>query len=243
MVAGFLLKVGYALLAIIALLMRSYQGVSMRVDNADRIPRKRGAVLAINHISYVDPVYVALATLRARRRVRFMGKAELWDSFVTRCLATVARGIPVDRKAGASSYFASVEALRSGDLVGIFPEATISQSFELKDFKSGVARMALDAEVPIVPVVVWGTQRIATKGQPKELHRKRRKVVVKVGDPISPMGTVDELLTTVKASMNELLHQVQDSYGPHPVGEYWVPARLGGSAPTLAEANMRDKQR
>ena len=66
----------------------------------------------------------------------------------------------------------------TGELVGVYPEATISRSFELKEFKTGAVRMALEARVPIVPLIVWGAQRAWTKDHPKSLGRKKIPITV-----------------------------------------------------------------
>ena len=117
----------------------------------------------------------------------------------------------------------------------MYPEATISRSFELKEFKSGAARMAIEAGVPVVPLIVWGAHRIWTKDHPKNLGRKKIPITVAVGPPIDPTGTVDEVMTELRTRMTTILYDVQDGYA-HPAGAYWVPRRLGGSAPTPAEA-------
>ncbi|CPW42027.1 Putative acyltransferase [Mycobacteroides abscessus] len=135
-----------------------------------------------------------------------------------------------------------MEKLKAGELVGVYPEATISRSFEIKEFKSGAARMAIEAGVPIVPHVIWGAQRIWTKGHPKHLGRTNTPISIAVGAPIAPTLPVSELTALLHARMQHLLLEVQDDYGPHPAGEYWVPHRLGGSAPTLAEAARWDAQ-
>jgi 1-acyl-sn-glycerol-3-phosphate acyltransferase len=122
----------------------------------------------------------------------------------------------------------------------VYPEATISRSFELKEFKSGAARMALEAQVPIVPLIVWGAQRMWTKDHPKSLGRKKIPILVSIGQPIAPKGTAGELDATMRQAMTELLSRAQLDY-PHPPGEYWVPRRLGGSAPTMAEAKALDE--
>ena len=206
-----------------------------------RLPSTGGAVLAINHTSYVDFTYIGInAQSVDRRRIRFMGKIELRKNPVVRWLMWGCKVIPVDRSAGHDAYLAAVEELRDGEIVGIYPEATISRSYEIKQLKTGAARMALEADVPIIPGIVWGSQRIAPKGGTKHLGRTRTPVMVAVGDPIAPVGTADELTATLHAAMTQLLHEVQDQYGPHPADEPWVPARLGGSAPTLAEADRLD---
>ena len=201
------------------------------------------AVLAINHTAYVDFIYVGLEAYRHdRRQVRFMGKIELSGHAVLRWAMRGCGVILVDRSAGHDSYVMAVDELRRGEVVGIYPEATISRSFELKAFKSGAARMALEANVPIVPAIVWGAQRIATKGRPKHLGRTKTPVMVSIGGPIPATGTADELTLRLREAMQAMLLDVQDAYGPHPAGEDWVPTRLDGSAPTLPEADELDRR-
>ena len=122
----------------------------------------------------------------------------------------------------------------------MYPEATISRSFELKEFKTGAVRMALEARVPIVPLIVWGAQRVWTKDHPKSLGRNKLPITVSVGAPIQPTGTLEQLDAALRESMTALLHKVQLEY-PHPEGAYWVPRRLGGSAPTMEEAKVLDE--
>jgi 1-acyl-sn-glycerol-3-phosphate acyltransferase len=208
-----------------------------------RLPAEGAALLAINHTAYVDFIYAGLEAYRHdRRQVRFMGKVELSGNPVLRWAMRGCGVILVDRSAGRDSFVAAVEELRRGEVVGIYPEATISRSFEIKGFKSGAARMALEADVPIIPVIVWGAQRIATKGRPRHLGRTRTQVMVSVGEPIAAAGTAEELTARVREVMQTMLLDVQQDYGPHPEGEDWVPARLGGSAPTLAEADELDRR-
>ena len=203
------------------------------------IPSVGGAVVAINHTSYVDFLPAALAAMYRKRRLRFMIKAEMQEVRIVNFLIHHSKTIPVDRRAGGDAYPVAVELLRAGELVGVYPEATISRSFELKDFKSGAARMALDASVPIIPLVVWGAQRIWTKDHPKHVGRNMIPITVSVGPPFAPTGALDEVMPALRAEMTTLLHGVQEDY-PHPGGEYWVPRRLGGGAPTLDEAKALD---
>jgi 1-acyl-sn-glycerol-3-phosphate acyltransferase len=208
-----------------------------------RVPAEGGAVVAINHTAYVDFIYAGLEAYRHdRRQLRFMGKVELSGNPLLRWLMRGCGVILVDRSAGRDSFVAAVEELRRGEVVGIYPEATISRSFEIKAFKSGAARMALEAEVPIIPLIVWGAQRIATKGRPRHLGRTKTPVMVSVGEPIAATGTAEELSAQLRDAMQTMLLDVQQAYGPHPAGDDWVPARLGGSAPTLAEADEIDRQ-
>ena len=98
------------------------------------------------------------------------------------------------------------------------------------------------ADVPIVPHIVWGAQRIWTKGHPKNMWRPKVPISVAVGEPIMPTLPPTELTALLHSRMQHLLERVQDAYGPYPPGEYWVPHRLGGGAPTLAEANRMDAE-
>jgi 1-acyl-sn-glycerol-3-phosphate acyltransferase len=143
--------------------------------------------------------------------------------------------IPVDRGAGAGAYALAVQRLREGELVGVYPEATISRSFELKEFKTGAARMASEADVPIVPVIVWGAQRIWTKDHPRHIGRKKVPITVAVGPPVRAAEDISATEAELRKSMTTLLYRAQQDYA-HPAGAYWVPHRLGGGAPTLAEA-------
>lgn len=227
----------YAVLALTARVANLVGGHRTIRLGSHRLPRHGGAVLAINHTSYVDFAYMGLSARSVDHRlVRFMAKAELRRNLVLRWLMWACRVIPVDRSAGRDAYVAAVDALRSGEIVGIYPEATISQSYEIKGLKSGAARMALEAHVPIIPGIVWGSQRIAPKGHAANLRRTRTPVMVAIGRAIPAHGTADDLSTTLRAALQELLAEVQMAYGPHPHHEPWVPARLGGSAPTLSEA-------
>ncbi len=126
-------------------------------------------MIAINHTSYVDWLPAALAVHRRGRRIRYMIKAEMQQVKIVNFLIRHTKTVPVNRGAGAEAYADAVRLLRAGEVVGLMPEATISRSFELKEFKTGAARMALEAEVPMVPLIVWGAQRIWTKDHPQNL--------------------------------------------------------------------------
>jgi len=156
---------------------------------------------------------------------------------VVNFLITHTKTVPVNRGAGAQAYAEAVRLLRAGEVVGLMPEATISRSFELKEFKTGAARMALEAGVSTVPLIVWGAQRIWTKDHPRNVGRKKIPVIVAAGRPLPPTGDVEHLGAALREEMTLLLHRVQEEY-PHPEGAYWVPRRLGGGAPTVAEAKI-----
>ncbi|MCB0929341.1 MAG: 1-acyl-sn-glycerol-3-phosphate acyltransferase [Mycobacterium sp.] len=214
-------------------------GSKLTLSGLANIPSEGGAVVAINHTSYIDWLPAAMATKPSRRPLRFMIKAEMKDVPGVNFLITRSKTIPVDRSAGAGAYAVAVDNLRAGELVAVYPEATISRSFELKEFKSGAARMALEAQVPIVPMIVWGSHRMWTKDHPRRLGRHKIPIAVAVGEPIAPTGSVAELDATLYTSMARLLDEVIETY-PYSPGAHWIPARLGGSAPTPERAAELD---
>lgn len=217
------------------------EGLKFEVSGVENVPQTGGGVIAVNHTGYLDFTYAGLpAFLQGKRKVRFMAKKEVFDNKITGPIMRSLKHIPVDRAAGADSYRAAVEYLRRGEFVGVYPEATISRSFEIKSFKSGAARMAIEAGVPIVPTVIWGAQRVWTKGHPKRLGRTNIPISIGVAEPLDPTGDPAALTEHLHKVMREKLLELQETYGPYPPGEFWVPARLGGGAPTLEEADKMD---
>ncbi len=206
-------------------------GTKITYEGLENIPARGGALLALNHTSYLDWLPASLAALERKRRLRFMIKAEMADVKAVNYAIKHLSLIPVDRRAGGDAFEVAVQRLRLGELVGMHPEATISRSFELREFKSGAARMALQAQVSILPVIVWGAHRIWPKDHPKKVFRNKVPITVAVGRPMPPRGTAEQLIAELRQAMNALLYRVQEQY-PHPEGEYWVPRRLGGAAPS-----------
>lgn len=209
------------------------------VTGDEHIPDVGGAVLAANHVSYFDFMFVGLAAHPKRRYVRFMAKRAVFDNPVAGPLMRGMHHIPVDRSAGAAAYRHAVDALRRGELVGVFPESTISRSFVPRSFKSGAARMALEAGVPLLPVVTWGGQQVWTSGHGLR-WRRHVPVAIHVGAPIAVTGaaTPESLTLALRDAVIELAEQVQRA-APVPTvpgDDWWQPAHLGGSAPTPAVA-------
>ena len=220
------------------------QGLKFTITGVENLPRTGGAVIAINHTSYFDFTFAGLPAYKQHlgRKVRFMAKKEVFDNKISGPLMRGMHHIEVDRGDGSTSFEEACRKLKEGELVGVYPEATISRSFEIKAFKSGAARMAIAADVPIVPHIIWGAQRIWTKGHPKNMRRPKVPISIAVGEPIMPTLPPTELTALLHSRMQHLLERVQDAYGPHPPGEFWVPHRLGGGAPSLAEANRMDAE-
>ena len=210
-----------------------YLGIRFNAKGVENIPREGGAILAMNHIGYLDFALIGTCALPVKRYVRFMAKRELFDNKIAGPLLRGMHHISVDRSSGSASFVAALRALRSGEIVGIFPEGTISVSFELKEFKSGAVRLAVGGGVPIIPVAVWGSQRIWTKKVKRDLSRKKVPVFVAFGEPLyfTKDSSIEEGEIQLRTAMQELLFDLQSRYPDSHVGARWAPVRLGGCAP------------
>ncbi|MFI7117720.1 lysophospholipid acyltransferase family protein [Amycolatopsis sp. NPDC049868] len=219
----------------------------IRVEGTEHIPSTGGAVIACNHVSYLDFIFCGLGARPAKRLVRFMAKKEIFSNRVAGPLMRGMHHISVDRGAGLASYREAVERLKAGEVVGVFPEATISRSFTVKDIKSGAVRMAAEAGVPVVPMALWGTQRLWTKGRPKDLTKRHVPISILAGEPMHPKPDEDaEVLSKdLRVRMSALVDRVQAGYPEKPASDderWWLPAHLGGTAPTPEEAAKLDRE-
>jgi len=223
------------------------RGWDVRITGEEHVPRNGGAIIASNHISYLDFVFDGYAVLKAtdqRRLVRFAAKKEVFDHRVSGPLMRAMKHLPVDRAGSASQIIElAVERLRAGELVGMFPEATVGRSFVPLPAKTGTVRMAQLADVPIVPVALWGSHRLYPKDHPRDF---RRGVVITVdfGPPMAaPAGEDRTALTTQMMSrIGAMVAAAQERYPQRPAPDedpWWVPAHLGGTAPTVEEAEAQ----
>ncbi|MCD0451458.1 1-acyl-sn-glycerol-3-phosphate acyltransferase [Actinocorallia sp. API 0066] len=217
-------------------------GLKIRVEGHENIPATGGAVISSNHISYLDFIFTGLGAHPAKRLVRFMAKKEVFDSKVAGPLMRGMKHIPVDRDNGASSYIAALKALKEGEVIGVFAEATISQSFTVKEIKNGAVRMAVAAKVPLVPVALWGTQRLWTKGRKRKLWQRGTHITILVGEPMHPKrgDDYDQVTKELRARMQELVDKAESTYPEDGTGQWWQPAHRGGTAPTPERAAELD---
>jgi 1-acyl-sn-glycerol-3-phosphate acyltransferase len=227
----------YHVLARLAMTPIWLQRWRLDIEGLENVPRTGGAVMVLNHSSFVDFFTAArVPFLRLGRPVRMLAKASLFRSRVLGPFMRAAGHIPVERGAGRDALAAAVAALRRGEFVGVLPEQTISPSLELLPFKSGAVRMAQEAGVPVVPAVSWGSHRFWTTGDGPHLSW-RLPVHIRYSEPVLPEGDADEETSRIRARMAEMLEDVQRRYRDGlPAGARWVPARLGGSAPTVEQA-------
>lgn len=221
-------------------------GITVDSTGEQYIPRSGGAVLAINHTSFLDFIFAGVpADDAGHRYVRFMAKDAVFRHRIGGPLMRGMKHIPVDRSAGAGAFDAAVDSLRRGELVGVFPEATMSRSFDIKDFKTGAVRMAAEAGVPLLPEIVFGGQRMYSYG-----HRNLRRghaVSITVGEPMYPQpgddpeALTDELRNRMITMLDATVARYPDPPA-NPADAWWWPARLGGGAPTLAEAAVQEAE-
>ena len=153
----------------------------IQVVHPERVPATGACVLAPSHRSYLDTPFLACVT---RRRIRFMGKAELWKYGWSAKFFTALGGFPVDR-AGAdrAALRAAQAALEGGEPLGMFPEGTRRSGPVVEDLHHGVAFLAARLDVPIVPIGIGGSETILARDRKLP---KLTKVVMIVGEPISP---------------------------------------------------------
>jgi len=218
-------------------------GLRFQTSGTEHVPRKGGALIAFNHVSYLDFIFGGYAAVPSNRLIRFMAKRETFDHAISGPLMRSMHHISVDRSEGAGSMMQAIDYLKAGEVVGIFPEATISRSFEIKELKSGATRIAAEAGVPLLPAVLWGTQRLMTKDHPRDFSRNKT-IAVHVGAPLTPTNA-DPVAETAQlhAALAALLDETIASYPAEeqPPGSWWLPARFGGSAPTPEAAAELDR--
>ncbi|MTV25217.1 1-acyl-sn-glycerol-3-phosphate acyltransferase [Nitriliruptoraceae bacterium ZYF776] len=208
------------------------------------IPREGPVVLASNHVGYLDFCFVALAPPRPRRQVRFLIRHDVYDHRVVGAALHRMGQVPVDVHGDPrSGLAAAARLLRDGEVVGIHPEGTISPSFVPRAGRTGAVRLAQATGAPIVPVAVWGSQRLLTKWRPRSLTRG---VAVEVhhGEPLAvapdadPVAATAELMRRIEVQLAAAQAAYPQRPGPPPE-DWWVPAHLGGSAPTPEEVEVR----
>jgi 1-acyl-sn-glycerol-3-phosphate acyltransferase len=220
-------------------------GIRFDITGLEHLPRSGGAILSINHTSYLDFALAGLPSDRVGHRlVRFMAKDAIFAHPVGGPLMRGMKHIPVDREAGSQAFKDAVRAAKDGELIGVFPEATMSRSFEIKDIKNGAVRMAMSANVPLIPMIVFGGQRILGYGV-KDFSRGKT-VAMTVGEAMYPKrgDDADALTVELHERMKALLDQTIDRYPAPKPGEdaWWMPKRRGGTAPTLEEAEAIEER-
>jgi 1-acyl-sn-glycerol-3-phosphate acyltransferase len=224
-----------------------FWGLKRHAIGVENLPDQGGAVIAMTHFGYLEFALVEWATfMHNRRRIRFMAKKSVFEKPVVGWLMRGMRHISVDMSAGAEAYRNAVDALRAGELIGVFPEAGVSASFTVREFKTGAVRLAAEAGVPVIPVAVWGGHRLMTKGHKVGFfERFGVPVWYSIGAPITVTADQDPHVATaaLREAIRAQVDTVQRAYPVDGTGQWWQPRALGGTAPTPEEAAAADAAR
>ncbi|MDR7255568.1 1-acyl-sn-glycerol-3-phosphate acyltransferase [Nocardioides sp. BE266] len=226
--------------------------VDTRWTGEEHLPVRGPVLLAATHVSYPDFVVLEQAAVARGRFVRFLCRHDVWHVPVVRTAMDRMRHVPVDRAAPAGAYVVARGLLREGEAVGAFPEAGISFSYTVRSLMPGVVSLARETGAPVVPVAIWGTQRVWSVGlpdargrKPRPSLRRGRRVDVSFGAPLI-FGAGDDLTESTRHLGSVLTEQLEalqllPHHQPRPgVRAPWYPAHLGGHAPTREEAAHLD---
>lgn len=208
----------------------------------ENIPGEGGAILAMTHFGYFEFGLIVYSIWRYdRRRVRFLITSGAFHNPVIGFLLRRLRQIPVDRHAGESAFDAAKQALAEGSLIGIFPEAGIDPSFTVRALKTGTVRLAKESGAPVIPVAVWGGQRLLTREHKFERGERFGNPVRLIFGPEFPVdGEPHEATDRLRSTLQALVATLQADYPDDGKGQWWHPASLGGTAPTPEEAAELD---
>lgn len=219
-------------------------GMRIEVTGAEHLPARGGAVVAANHTGYLDFAMVGHLGLERGRFVRFLAKSGVFEAPLVGRAMRAMRHVPVDREQGAGAARQAMRLAAAGEVVGVFPEATISRSWLVKPLAPGAAAIAISARVPLVPVVTFGGHRVLTVDRRGSL-RRGTPVSIRVGEPLhpdpddDPHAVTTELATRLTALLDETIEAYpRDGHA----GAWWLPQRWGGSAPSADVAARLDAE-
>jgi 1-acyl-sn-glycerol-3-phosphate acyltransferase len=199
------------------------------VEGLENIPEQGGAILASNHLSFSDSFFLPL---ELRRRLTFLAKGDYFNGrgLKGRLTAAFFRGInqvPVDRSGGRASEAAlrkGVEILQRGELLGIYPEGTRSPDGRLYRGKTGIARMALEAGVPVIPVAMINTFDIQPPGQ---VVPRIMRVGIRIGKPLdfSRYAGMEDDRFVLRSITDEIMYELMQLSGQEYVDTYATKAK------------------
>jgi 1-acyl-sn-glycerol-3-phosphate acyltransferase len=195
----------------------------VRTEGTHHVPGSGPAVLACNHQSFIDSVFLPLAV---RRRVTFVAKAEYFESWKTAWLFRAVGMIPLKRDGGSASeraLAAAREVLSSGGVLGIYPEGTRSPDGRLYKGHTGVARLAIECNAPVIPVAQFGTADVQPVGV--MWPRLFRRVQIKMGEPMrfagaGPDSRSEAAAADLRGFTNDIMAAIQKVSGQEMVPQY-----------------------
>ncbi|MFH0868342.1 MAG: lysophospholipid acyltransferase family protein [Candidatus Woesearchaeota archaeon] len=155
-----------------------------KVNGLENIPKQGAFIVAANHASYADHLIIASVLITyLNKKVHFLSKKEHFDNIFKKAWHTYAGAIPLDRQSGGKEALRlAVKALKHGKIIAIHPEGTRSLTGKMQKGKTGVARLALKARVPVVPIGLIGTFEILPKGK---VIPKLKRAEMNIGKPMN----------------------------------------------------------
>ncbi len=206
-----------------------------RVEGIENVPQRGPAILAANHLAFLDSLFLPSLL---RRRVTYVAKAEYFDSWKTRWFFTGVGQIPIRREGGDASQgalMAAKEVLLHGGLFGIYPEGTRSPDGRLHRGRTGVARLALETGAPLVPVGIVGSRDIQPKG--RTMPRLRKPLLVRFGTPVDvdKYRSWPDQRRACRALVDELMYEIAQLSGQEYTDRY-ASRSADGAPPGAPEA-------
>jgi 1-acyl-sn-glycerol-3-phosphate acyltransferase len=193
----------------------------------ENIPESGGFILALNHISHVDPLTAAHVVYDHGRLPRYLAKSGLFKNKALGFFLAAAGQIPVERlsKNAVGAYDAAVAAVRNGECVVVYPEGTITRDPDGWPMtgKSGAARIALETGCPVIPVGQWGAQQLLAPYAKKPDLFPRKKIQMKVGTPVDladlaaqprTNAVIQQATDRIMAAITALVEEVRGATAP-----------------------------
>ncbi|MCW2815756.1 MAG: 1-acyl-sn-glycerol-3-phosphate acyltransferase [Nocardioides sp.] len=213
-----------------------------------KIPATGGCVIALNHLSHIDPLTAAVFTHDHGRLPRYLAKSGLFKNKALGRFMRAAGQIPVHRASSSAvgAYDAAVAAVRAGECIVVYPEGTITRDPDLWPMvgKSGAARIALETGCPVIPVGQWGAQDLLAPYAKKPDLFPRKTIHIVVGDPVDLADlqgrprTAEVLTEATRRIMDDITTLVAGIRGEEPPAERFDPRKAG-----VAEIGNPRKQR
>ncbi|MDQ1609182.1 MAG: 1-acyl-sn-glycerol-3-phosphate acyltransferase [Microbacteriaceae bacterium] len=198
------------------------------VTDGNKLPRTGAYVLAPNHYSEIDPVIIGAITWKLGRIPRFLAKGSLFRIPVVGWILRKSGQIPVERAGTSRSHepLRAAEALvENGRVIIIYPEGSLTRDPDLWPMrgKTGAARMALEHDIPVIPIAHWGPQDVMARYSKKFSFFPRKTIAVKVGDPVDLSGfrgrnldsaTLNEATSVIMSGITALLEDLRGEEAP-----------------------------
>ena len=207
-----------------------------KIHGGDKLPKSGAFILSPNHYSEIDPLVIGVVMWKLGRMPHFMAKASIFKIPVLGYLAKISGQIPVERSGvarGNDPIAAATRIVDQGLAVVIYPEGSLTRDPDLWPMrgKTGAVRMALEADIPLIPLSHWGTQKVMPRYGKKISLFPRKTIHVKVGDPVDLSEFRGRPLDshTLAAATNKVMVAITqltaDLRGKTPPAEPWDPAK------------------